>query len=531
MYVGVFVLDFLQAICEDGTVYGPPRKHTMFLQHTTRMKNSISYITKHRNVFILFATGTLVALLYFLLAFFFGTHGPSYPVIDGEEDSAEYIYLAEHLLEGRGFTLSHAPPHIPESFRVPGYPFFVALILGVYPSPVLVVIVQCFLFGGIAGLVFLIGSQWHSTRAGYVAAAFSIVNPSLLFHTSIIASETLFIFLLLLATYLWFDLHFGNRQKRVAFFVGTLIGVAILIRVIGILLPLAFILISCIASYSVLRAGVQAWKRLLAIWFLFLCGTALIATPWLVRNIVVYNEASFSQTGTINMWYFYIPQIISDSRNIDVAQARAEFIPEHLLRGMERTNGLQFPLRQLDAHATLQHEIHAYFAEHLPEYLWGHLLRSSTLIFVDSFRDTAILFGVSTGNYNILPREVVATLRSGKYISLPQTMWSYVRERNASALLSLTNFALWVTFLLSSMLGAFALWRSIPRYKATTIVLYCLGIACYFAVLSGPLALPRFRLPIEPFVFILSAPFFLVAFDIIRARVSHKEPAILAERE
>jgi len=230
------------------------------------------------------------------------------------------------------------------------------------------------------------------------------------------------------------------------------------------------------------------------------------------------------------MWYFYIPQIIADTRNIDVAQARAEFISEDLLRGMARTNGPHFPLRQLDTNAVLQAEIHSYMDEHLAEYARGHLLRSATLVFVDSFRDTAILFGVSDGNYNILPREIVSTLRSGTYTALPAVAWSYVRDRDTGALLSLANFTLWAALVLASILGAVVLLRTLPRDKALAIILYCYGMLCYFAVLSGPLALPRFRLPIEPFVFILSAPFFLLAFDVIRTRVLRKEPAILAER-
>ncbi len=500
-------------MCEDSTVYGQPRKHTTFPQHTMRMRDSISYITKHKNVFILYASGTLVAILYFLLAFFVGTHGPSFPVIDGEEDSTEYIYLAEHLLEGRGLTLSHVPPHIPESFRVPGYPLFVALMLSIYHSPVFVVIVQCFLFGGIAALVFLIASHWFDARVGYLASAFSIANPSLLFHTSIIASETVFLFLLLFAVYVWLTVDVTKRPI-VAFASGILVGFLVLTRAVAILLPVAFLCISLVQWGA--RLNRPPFRTLATTWLMFILGCTLLIAPWSIRNKVVYDHYALSSTGTIGMWYFNIPQVMSDARGISVTEARAQFIPTHLMEGMVRTHGPHFPLRQLDAKDTLDQEIGHYLDKNLVEYALGHLQRSASLILVDGFQDTALLFGVPATGHNILPSNIVNNIRAGEFTHIPQSVWGYIIRGDVENLLALLSFLLWTSLLVTAGLGSYLTYRTLPAYISVSAILCCLCIIAYFMIMTGPLALPRLRLPLEPFVFVLSAVGILYLYDTLK---------------
>ena len=55
-----------------------------------------------------------------------------FPILS--KDSAEYAKLAENILQHRLFSLRAQPPFVPETFRTPGYPLFVAGIVGITHS-------------------------------------------------------------------------------------------------------------------------------------------------------------------------------------------------------------------------------------------------------------------------------------------------------------------------------------------------------------------------------------------------------------
>src|SRR3989338_10885005 len=61
---------------------------------------------------------------------------------DGGVDQTEFAYLAENLLAKHTFTLSNETPHIPETWRTPGYPAFIAFWLLITKSYMPVMLAQ-----------------------------------------------------------------------------------------------------------------------------------------------------------------------------------------------------------------------------------------------------------------------------------------------------------------------------------------------------------------------------------------------------
>jgi hypothetical protein len=112
-------------------------------------------------------------------------------------DSQQYMLLAEHL-RSQGFFSWDGRTAV--TFRTPGYPLLLALLGG---NMVLVVIVQS-LLGALAVLmVFLLGRRWFGGRAGLFAAALLAVDLTNIEHTGTIMTEPLFVFVVLLATWLF----------------------------------------------------------------------------------------------------------------------------------------------------------------------------------------------------------------------------------------------------------------------------------------------------------------------------------------
>src|SRR3989344_3795832 len=59
-----------------------------------------------------------------------GDPNHSFPVYG--QDAPNYLLLAEHLLQGKGFTLDGETPEV---FRTPGYPFMLSIGEGLFGNP------------------------------------------------------------------------------------------------------------------------------------------------------------------------------------------------------------------------------------------------------------------------------------------------------------------------------------------------------------------------------------------------------------
>lgn len=112
-------------------------------------------------------------------------------------DSQQYQELAKNLRQKLFFSWDGKTP---VTFRTPGYPIFLALIDN---NPVLLFVLQS-LFGALTVFfIFLIGAAWLGRRAGIVAAVLMALDLPAIAHTGMVMSETLFVFLLTVACWLF----------------------------------------------------------------------------------------------------------------------------------------------------------------------------------------------------------------------------------------------------------------------------------------------------------------------------------------
>ena len=170
----------------------------------------------------------------------------------------------------------------------PGYPVFLSAIYRlVGPDFRVAIFVQVLMGTLVCGLVYAIGRRAASHRAGLVAAALVVVNPTYVFTTNLVASENLFAVWLALG--LWLagrpanasgasagqspGLLRGQRATGVVFALGTLT------RAVGLMLPVVTAL--WLRRHSPSR---QAWRSAC----LGLLGAyALTLGPWTLRNALV----------------------------------------------------------------------------------------------------------------------------------------------------------------------------------------------------------------------------------------------------
>ncbi len=126
-------------------------------------------------------------------------------------------------------------------------------------------------------------SVWQSARAGLAAAWATALYLPFAVHASLLLSETVFIFTVALAFWLFERARRGGmRGAAILFLGGMAFGAAALARPVGVYgTPLLGIW-----AYLELRALRPAIRATL----LLAAGCALVVLPWTIRNYLVYHE-------------------------------------------------------------------------------------------------------------------------------------------------------------------------------------------------------------------------------------------------
>lgn len=228
-------------------------------------------------------------------------------VPDGNHDPTRYLLHAIDLAEGRGYVLPwdgrptayypvgyplalsaalrvaqllHATPHAPTArlFRDARRVRLAAHEAQLAPFAWAGSLLNLVLGVASVGLVFALARSLLGLRAAALAGLLTAVSPSLILHTSVLLSETLFAFLLLAALWLLLAQPFGDAGPRVARLLGfgALLGAATLVR------PVALALLA--APPLALWWGGSGVRRALAATALAALAAALVVAPWSLRN-------------------------------------------------------------------------------------------------------------------------------------------------------------------------------------------------------------------------------------------------------
>jgi len=232
-----------------------------------------------------------IAIFIFSLAISFTLRIPP------EVDARAYDRIAVNLINGSGY-IEDAGKNLADDFSIarvgPGYEFFLAGIYKIFGHRYWVVwFFQALLHALTAFLVYEISkrifkSQWRST-AGYLAALLVGFSPDLLLASSMLLTETLGIFLMVSAVYLFFR-YFDDNRLIILVASAIFFGVAVLTRSqLVVFLPI----------FAAPLLFKKEWMRVT----IFILLLAAIFAPWVARNYKVYNEfIPFNASLGYNLW-------------------------------------------------------------------------------------------------------------------------------------------------------------------------------------------------------------------------------------
>lgn len=258
--------------------------------------------------------GVIGAALLLKLVLVWASHGVGLQI----EDEQDYARIATNITEGNGF--AHGPG-LPTSIRPPLYPGFVAAIWSLSGSRSLEAVRIAQVAVSIVSIVvvYLIACRMFDERAAVVASALFAFYPSLLVSGVLILTETLFIFLMVLAVYGLIRLMDDSaapttsrnpgaeRHDRVGWAIlsGVALGLAALTR--SVLWPFVFVLVPFLWFATVGNA-----RRRMVLCAAVVAGYAITIAPWAVRNTRLQKTLTFVDTMSgINLLtgnYEYTPE-------------------------------------------------------------------------------------------------------------------------------------------------------------------------------------------------------------------------------
>jgi 4-amino-4-deoxy-L-arabinose transferase-like glycosyltransferase len=221
-------------------------------------------------------------------------------------DAMDYASIGRNLARGDGFissyitplSLANKPevPH-PDLWRAPLWPLVLAVFIKLLgATDQTVAIATGFFYIAGAGLTFLVGRELFGKFVGLLSAFVYIFSSQNLVNSVSGMTETISIFMILLAIYL--AIAPFTRSVWGDFVAGAGLGLFYLTRYNALLFVPFFIIFVCWRRYSEQQLLYQPYKGTGS--FVFGCGARYLAgiiltvSPWLIRNYQLMGSPIFS---------------------------------------------------------------------------------------------------------------------------------------------------------------------------------------------------------------------------------------------
>lgn len=439
-----------------------------------------NFLKKQKLEFIILGVALITRLFFYILFLIkFGEAGFVYG--DGEE----YLRLTENLLNYGVFSRMMEFPFLPDAFRAPAYTLFIAGPYFIFRNLWSVIFIQNIIGAFSALLVFALGKKLFNKTTGTIAALIFALEPNLAFWSNYLFSETLFVFFLLLAT-LFFVKFIDKKNIFHIFLSGFLLGLTAMARFIGQYLPFIFVLFLIIFFFS--RIPI---KKLASGILIFITIFLVTIAPWSIRNKIQFDTFKLS-------WKTIIFCGTNKDVYLDFAKKKmppidyAEFEDNVLVHSEKIVPTIPFYKNPKESSMVCQGLIKIF--KHDPVGYTYLYLRSLVPFFLGS--------GYTTIVNTFIPE---TDLKVRDYVDNKQTTsFTYFLGGHVGiqAIAFYGGLFLWITFTIL-MLAGFVF--GLRDKKKMFSVLFFAVLIIYFATTSGFGGFSRFRIPVNPFIFILVA--------------------------
>lgn len=389
--------------------------------------------------------------------------------VAADSDAKEYVTLGQNIFSAHEF--SRAPgTGAPEVFRTPGYPLVAGLVLRIFHSLAALVWLQIGVVALSVWLVYLIGQAYGYPKIGLAAGWLYALDPATMANTFFALSEITFVALFLASLYL---LLFRVKFSLLSLGWGSaLLGASILVRPVGLyILPL--VLLACLFfRYREIKGKVFPAALILIL------GLAITLGPWLWRNEAAAGEAKLSSVGEYNALFYNAALFKSHQLGVPHQQIQDEY-------------------RALFPAASAYDYLSFKFGGRYKELAFQEILGAPVSYFAYHLLKTAPFFvGSGVDNYRYLVSETATVDANLSDLLINQEWREFFGAVMADPVVLLERL-LWVIFFGLAFLSVFIV-------KERRLAVFGLVLILWVAVLTGPVAMPRYHLPVSPFVFLLA---------------------------
>lgn len=386
--------------------------------------------------------------------------------------SGEFATLAINLVDSQMFSMSTTSPLKPDMWRTPGYPVFLAPFYALFGNFYPVLIAQVFLLFLTVLLIFKMASRILGEKVALVLSVLYLLLPTTLLSVATLMNETLFEFVFVGALYIFFFAEFKSVYTR-WILTGILFGLATYIKPATL-----YILIFFVPAYF---AFYIPWKEVtrkhVVGALLMILAFAGTLAPWCIRNGVTLGSWQFASTSAFQLFRHNATQFYEAYHGVPNIEAR------YALQDMAGIPRGPVPLDPKYSEVMKKVALQVIF-EHPFSYGIFHL---STFI---PFFASSGMIDYDRFVYLMLPEFDPAPepslLKALHPFSLPTLL--IVLQNHGWTLVENT---LWALVTLLALVGLFFS-RNLRQARMF------FAIVLYFAVVTGPIAHARYRMPVEP---------------------------------
>lgn len=367
-----------------------------------------------------------------------------------------------------------------DAFRTPGYPFFISVIYAIFgTNPSTVLFLQIFLNLFSVVLIYKIGQELFSKQIGFIAALLFAIDLHHIIFIYYLLTETIYTTIFLAGLFYYLR---AINTKQIKYFVltGVIYGISTLVRPISQFYIYGILLFTLIWFFKNRKEGLKLSAFLFA-------GYLLTISPWCARNYAEYGHFSLSNIKGYNLLFWNASYYESKRLGKPIEEVNASFIEELKKMGW-RSDSNPFDKEKYDG--VLANKI---LKAHFPDYLKTHLIGTLKIhlsVGTQSLTDVLHIPAKKFSEEEKYTNGVLALVKK------------FFTEKTIYEILLGTFVALFLAFVyFFSLLG---IWKMV-KDKQILLMLFFLGSAGYFALISGIISYARYRLPSMPFYILLAS--------------------------
>jgi len=447
-----------------------------------------------------FITVLLIALLLRLLLFFaillFNTGGFI------QADSHEYLNIAENVITKAAFSQSIEEPLIPDCRRTPVYPLFIALFRLAGFNLAAIIFIQLILSAFNCFLAFKI-THWltKNNKSSIFACLIVAIDIPTIVYANYLLTETLFTSLFLISIFFLVRYLKDDGEKVLILILsGIFLGLSILCRPISLFFPVVMVVL-------LLLFQSRNFKLFLIKIPLFLLAVIIPLSPWLLRNQILFGSPILSTISSTNMLHYRAAGVYAAKEKVSFTEAQREL--KELAESTFQGNKDEHPLDYKKHEAKLGVSI--IIAN--PFYYIKNNISSAFNLFLSPLRSTIDL---QLG----LANKATTLANWGK--SKKDTIFSRLLATTSGFTLVMVLVQM-ITLAIVWLLAVAGMIAAFKNKNYLSFALLLLTILYFAVITGGPEAYARFRVPIMPFLALISGIGFSFLSDAFKKKPSQQQ--------